>query len=627
MAITVTVPVRVGYDYRIVRTYNGSAEHPTAGLPVSSGVVGSTEFTVIDGSDNFEDADSANDVDLSSGWVYYTLFVFDDNAAWIKEAATSVVLPSDRGTLDYLINALPSVYTSADGNPITPPDQDSDLMRFLSSFTLTYDEMAASVDNVLPDVRSKATIRRLHDAYATGVGMPSEYTIGVAATARLYRESGYIYRNKGTVDGISTYVEAITGWQTTVTESPNLFLSLNDSSFESTIGNWSVTGGTLTRVVVNTPTVTSAASLYSYDAVVGPWSKEAVGEVTLTSSSATLNLPTSTSQLLSIPVSEGTSYRFAVPVRAISGTPTVTVSIRWHSQSGTLLSTSSASPYTTTSSWTSTSVTGTAPANALYAAVRVVVSGSSGNVIHLDMLSFVNTADFITGSFVYRDPRSVNILCEPARINLIKDPSFDSAIGTYWSATTGTLTKDTSQHLVGVSSGKIVGTPFEFRSHTMPVTAGETYSVRGAARGTGSASLNIRWLTSSSTLISVSTVSFSALSSNWQTVEGSFGAPPNATQAVVSITGSGTAYVDTVSFEPAEQIGVYFDGATSDASGADSSWIGTAPGSYSILYPQRLVKLARLGETLDYYVPNGVGWRVLLWDSTDPQVIAARPAS
>jgi hypothetical protein len=625
ISVTLTTPLRVGDRYMLVRTYNGAAEHPTAGLTVADGVIINTEFTLIDGVSNYADSDLNNDIALSPGWVYYTLFVFDESGAWIKEAATSVVLPADRGTLDYLVKALPSIYTAPDANPITPPTLDSDLARFLSGITLTYDEMASSVDNVLPDVRARATIRRLHDAYATGVGMPSEYTIGVAATARLYRESGFIYRNKGTARGIEAYVEALTGWQTTVTESPNRFLNRDDSSFESGVGDWTTTGGTLTRVVVNEPSVTSSKELYPYDTTVLPWAQEAVGQFALTASSGTMTLPYVKAG--SLPVTGGNVYRFEVPVKATSGTPSVTLYIDWYSQSGSLISTSTSTTTSSTSAWASNFFTATAPNTATSVALRITVAGSIGNTVHLDMLSFTDTDDYIDGQFVYRDPRSVTVLCTPVRTNLMKDPSVVSDIGDYWSAEAGVLIKDSTVALIGVSSAKVTGTPFSFKSHTVAVVAGESYAASASALGTGSCDVRLVWLTDILDEISEVTAEFEALSSSgWTSASVAGVAPEGAAFALLRFTGTGDVNVDAMVFEQAARAGVFFDGSVADASGADSSWVGTAGESHSVLYPQRLVKLARLTETLDYYVPHGVTWRVLLWDADDPEAVAARPS-
>lgn len=607
--VSAITPARVGDAYALVRTYNGAAEHPAAGLVVSSGTVTSTEFAVADG-------DSAS-VTLIPGWVYYTLFVFDENGSWTKDAATSVLLPQDRGTLDYVISAIPSVYTSADGNPITPPDENSDLYRFLRGFALSYDELASAVDTVLPDNRSRSMVRRMHDAYATSVGMPSEYTIGVAASARLHRESGYIYRNKGTVRGLRTYVEALTGWQTIVTESPNLFLSLDDSSFETSTGNWEASGGTLIREVVN-GSVTSAGGLYLADEPLAKFAKAAVGKFTLSSANGTMSLPSGTSVLTMMPVTAGADYRLEIPVRAASGTPNVNIAIQWRTQYGVPVSTSSGTAANSTASWVARTVTATAPATAAFASVTVTVTGSSGNAAYFDMLSFTPLSGYINGTFAYRDPRSVNVFCSPNRVNLIKDPSFEGSLAN-WSASAGTLTQDSTTAYSGISSGKITGTNFSFSSNSMPVNPTYRYTVLFSYRSTdGSLAARVDWYTSGGSLLSSTTLSPSA-SSAWVRYSSTVKAPDNAAYAKVTFIGSGTSYVDTVLFEPSDGVATFFDGSIADSLGVDASWQGSPAASYSLLYPSRPAKLARLKETLAYYLPNGVGYRVMLWDSADPE--------
>lgn len=615
ISVDVSVPTRVGQRYDLVRTYNGAAEHPGAGLVVSSGTVASTEFVVSDG--DYEVTDVVNKVTLVPGWVYYTLYVYESDGAWTKDAATSVLLPYDRGTLSYLINAIPSVYTSADGNPITPADETSDLVRFVKGFALTYDELASAVDTVLPDNRSKYMVRRMHDAWATSVGMPSEYTIGVGSSARLHREAGYIYRNKGSVRGLQTYIEALTGWQTTVTESPNRFLSLNDSSFETNTGNWGATGATIARVVVN-GAVTSATSLYPLDEILAKFSKVGVGKVTLTSSTGTATLPSDGSVLKSIPVTAGSQYRLEIPVRAATGTPTVNIAIKWLSQAGVVLSTSSGTAAASTTSWVARTVTATAPTSAVFAQITVTVTGSSTNEVYLDMMSFTPVSGYVDGTFAYRDPRSVNVFCSPNRVNLIKDPSFEGGLAN-WSSSAGTLTQDGTDAYSGVSSGKIVGTPFAFTSNTMPVQETFKYAVRFANKVTsGTLSAQVDWYTSGMTLVSSSMLTFTG-SSAWSSVAQVITAPSTAAFAKIKFSGSGTSFVDAVLFERSDRAYAFFDGSVADSLGADADWIGTAAGSYSVLYPSRPAKLARLRETIDYYLPLGVGWRIMLWDSADPE--------
>lgn len=609
-------PNRIGSTYYLIRSYNGAAEHPDAGIKVSTGTVSAAEFIVVDG--------PSMAIPLTSGWVYYTLLVLDASGSWIKDAATSVLLPSDRGTLDYLIRAIPSVYTSADGNPITPHDPESDLYRFLNGFTLTYDELAASIDSILPDYRGKSTIRRLHSGYATGVGMPDEYTIGVASSARLHREAGYVYRNKGTLLGIEAYVTALTGWQTTVSESPNRFLSLDDSSFESSTGNWGVTGGTIARTLVNGTTVTQATALV-YDTSLATFAKQAVGTITLSSASAVATLPSSGDPLLSIPVYVGQAYRWQAPVRASSGTPSVTLAIRWLNQRGVFIS-EVTSTFTSTTTWGTNFVTGTAPTGAKFAQLRMTVAGTSGNAIRLDQMGFVDTLDYVGGAYLYRDPRSVDVVCYPARVNLVKDPSFEGGLAN-WASTSGTLTVVTTTAYRGVGSAKIVGTGHSFASTSMPVLAGYAYTANGSAQSSGgSSTIGIAWYTGAGALISTSSTAFGTLAaSSWKSATVSATAPATAVTAKVVFTGSGTVYVDAVSMEQNDRASVFFSGTVGDSSGTDSSWAGTAAASYSLLYPGRLSKLVRLRDTLPYYLPINVTSRILLWDSADPEVQALLP--
>lgn len=640
ITVGVLAPERVGATYYLIRTYNGAAEHPLAGLIVQTGTVVSTEFTVVDGVDNYTDSLSYNNIALTPGWVYYTLYIVDSTGAWAKDAATSVLLPFDRGTADYLLNAIPSVYTSADQNPITPIEPDSDLSRFLSGFTLTYDELASSVDSILPDTREKQVIRRLHPAYSEGRGMPAEYTIGTASSARLFREAGYIYRNKGTLSGIQTYVEALTGWQAAAYASTNRFLSLDDSSFEYGTGNWGVTGGTLTRQVV-LGGVTAAEAVYPYEYPTGAWKTNAVGEVELTAVSATMSLPATTDVLKYIPVTAGQTYRVTVPVRATVGTPTVRADIKWLTQEGTLISTHTPTAFTTSGSWVEKNTTAVAPATAVFAALSFVVAGTIGDAVHLDMLSFSDTADYISGAFAYRDPASVTVICDPVRTNLVKNASFDIDTSQWALDGATSLTRSTAQAYFGVSSGLVVSPVEAYGVWTpqgtsgVPVTPGLQYTVSAQIRGlvgTRTNAVGIFWYDALGAYISGVHYGNAVSGATWKTSSLTMTAPATAAFAAVTVrpTVTGTAgdsfYFDAVTLEQADYSPVFFSGTVSDSTGTDATYVGTPGASYSVLYPNRLVKLARLIETMDYYIPFGSTWRVLLWDSADPQAVAKATA-
>ena len=616
VSLRVEAPSRDGMGYIILRSKTGASEEPSEGLIVSSGVVTATSFTFIDGVDNFTDDATDNNIAIPNGMVYYTLFIVDAAGSWTKDAATSVMMPKDRGTIQFFRTGLPGFYTSEEHNPIDPHADTSDLMRFLYGFSMTYDELAEHIDILLPENRGRGNIRRLHDTYANSVGMPSEYTIGIATTSRLFRESGFIYRNKGTVSGIATYVESLTGWQTTVTESTNMLLSIDDGSFEYSTGNWGISGGTLAKVTTDGPT-------FPYEATNAPFSRLGVGEVTLTSTAATMTLPGNASRLGMIPVTAGTTYYINVPHRrGTSASPTVAVSVRWHNERGDALSTTSVASGTAIAPWVTLSDTTTAPTGAAFATLIITITGASGNKVQLDMISFSESDG------PYRDPRSVTIICQPDRVNLVFDPSIDYS-PTTWSATAGTFTASSTHTLLGGKSGKGVGTvvaPFRFVSNTVPVLPSSTYSLTAYAYSSGgTCSADIRWYDGDGDLVSQEIAAFDTLSADWTRLDHTMLSPDTAETATVSFVGTGTVYVDAVTFERSDHSDVFFSGGIADSYGQDSSWSDGTPQSYSLLYANRFVKRSRLRQTIDHYLPVGVTSRVLLWDSQDPEVQALLP--
>lgn len=597
-----------GNRFVVVRTRLGAAEDPSGGVAVLSGTLNSPLIT------NF---DEGSEVAISSGMNYYTVFIFDNDGTWKKDAATSVVVPEDKQTTDFLISILPGFYTSAEHNPIDPAIYDSDLFRFMYGFALTSDELSTHVDLMLPENRVNNSVRRLHGTLSRGVGMPDEYTIGTASNYRLFRESGFIYRNKGTLRGISTYVEALTGWQTLAQDSYNRLLSLDDASFETTTGNWGITGGTLQVEATNGTTV--IAPVEPNESSNFPFSSNGLGRVSLTSSSATMTLPSTAARDKSVHVSASTSYTFRVRHKAISGTPTIRMQVEWLTEDGTTISTASSSTTTSSTSWALMSSSFTSPSAASFAILKFVVQGSSGNSIYLDHVYFSdNTAD-------YEDPRQVKIICQPVRVNLLQDPSFDYET-TPWAASSGTLGTSIEQVYNGARSAKASGTPFRFTSPSFPVRSQLSYSL--LAHGyilSGGLTAEVRWYNESGTLIETDTDDFLSATGEWTALSATLISPTNADTATVSFTGSGTVYVDAVSFEQTDRYQNFFSGIIGDVYGADTLWSGGDQNSFSLLYPNRTIKMSRLKQTLDAYLPIGVGYRVLFWDSPDPDVQALVP--
>lgn len=618
--VEIEAPEKVDKSYVLVRTKTGSAEDPSSGAIVSSGIIRSPFTFLMDGPAIISGVTNLDTIPVSPGIVYYTLFTFDEFGAWSKDASTSLVVPKNKGATRKIVDLLPRMYTSEDRNPLSPVDYDSALSKFLYGFGLTYDELSTSIDQILPENRTTGSVRRLHDSFAMGVGMPSEYTVGVSSTARLFRESGYIYRNKGTLTGIATYVESLTGWQTTVTESTNRFLSLDDGSFEHSTGNWVVdpSQGTLEvadvdELIVTRPTV-------PYDTATYPFVSHGVGKLTFADTTVRMSLPGSRNRLRCIQVNPLTNYCFNIPLRAVTGTPTATATIEWLDEYGDLISTSSLDPLVTSSEWQRIQDPQVSPEGAAFAALHIDFTGAVDDEVHIDMLCFSEATN------LYRDPRSVIIVLQPNRVNLLFDPSFELE-STPWTATAGTFETTEEESLAADRSGKATGEAWEFVSNISPIFGYYPFSATAYAKTTdgGSCTLSINWYDQDDNVIRVDSQPFPTLTTDWTRLDFTTISPTGASKAAVSFSGSGTVYVDEAMFERADRPQTFFSGDVSDIYNQDGRWSNLTPDSYSLLYTDVAVKMSRLKQTLPYYLPVGVTARVLLWDSQEPEVQSVIP--
>lgn len=613
--LTVEANQRFGLDYVITRTRSGAAEDPSKGVLIQAGTVASPIIQVTDGVTNFEDDLERNDVPVPPGFVYYTFFVFDSNSNWFKDAATSVLVPRNRGGLETFSSLLPNALLSEDGNPFSPLDEENTLYRFLGGFAVTLDELSTYLDSSLPQqIRGGQVIRRLHDAYAASLAMPVEYAIGVGSSSRLHRDAGLIYKQKGTTSGLVKYVEALTNWDTKVVPSSNIMLSLDDSSFEDEIGAWGAVGATVERLLVNGGTVTTP--IPEYEDPVAPFKKVGVGQAVLTEEEASLSLPDDLSRLRSIPVSAETTYFFKAPLRAANGTPSATLNMIWLDQSGTELSTDSGSAVTLSTSWQTVELSAESPTGAYFLSIRIDLSGDVDDEVHMDMLS-VSSEDTY-----FKEARSVDVICGPARINLLADPSFE--IGGYWSASEGTL-ETSNDSFIGNSAGLAEGEAFTIESESLPALPGYYLQFAGYAKGTGEATVEIHWFDADDEPISTDSVDFTLSDASWNRGELLLLTPDTAESLRVHLTGSGEVLFDAMVLERADRPSVYFDSSVGEQYGEDTRSAPVGGNVYSLLYPNRLVKLARLRQTVAFYLPLGVSARILLWDSPDPGVQSLLP--
>lgn len=642
--ITVIAGPRVGSGYVLVRTKNGSSYDPSQGVVVASGVINGQEFSVTDGEVNFEDDTTTNDVAVPTGSVFYTLFVIDETGKWIKDAATSLFSPKDKGTLTEFLKVLPRVLTTSTGNPLDVPETTTDLAKFLGGISVTYDEFQTEIDALLPSAsRRSSVLRGLHESLARSVGMPVEFTIGVGASARLFREAGFIYRQKGTLSGVVAYTEALTGWPTTAYDSPNLIRYLNDASFETGTGRWSPTGATLLSQPVggeyNAPEL-------PHDYFLSPFATDAIGLVTLTATSATLELPElaafgagtdfSTGRNLDarvacIPVIAGDNYYVSTWVNpyTLSGASTLTFAVEWIDQQGEVLSTStgSAQNLAALSDWTRLKADFEAPTGAAFAKLEIRLTGTVADEIGIDSVQFSRT------DIHYHDPRTVTVVCAPTRVNLLTDGNFTA--GSEWTAVTGTATRDTGG-LFGTHCLSISGsTSFEVISEAIPAREGLLLNFSAYLLG-DEAEIKVEYLNADGDVIDVTNpeaqvpnqyegLLTASSTTQWQRFETTALAPEGAESVRIRVSGDGDLLLDAAVLERSERAKIYFDADTADDAGEDAVVASFEGHVYPMLYPSRLSRLSRLKTTLPFYLPIGVSARILLWDSDDPVVTDELP--
>jgi hypothetical protein len=83
----------------------------------------------------------------------------------------------------------------------------------------------------------------------------------------------------------------------------------------------------------------------------------------------------------------------------------------------------------------------------------------------------------------------------------------------------------------------------------------------------------------------------------------------------IAFNDAGTYYVDLIQFEKSQTATEYFDGSLPSEYGA--VWEGTANSSFTHVYPNKPLKIPRLGRTLnDWIVPNTF-WRLSTYDGVE----------
>lgn len=582
--------------FRLVRNQAGYPETAEDGVVIfdeyaTEGTVSRSYF--IDGEDN------PADIPLVVGrQVYYRVFIFTNDKVWVNAGGITAIVPSNHGAQEQLVNFIPKVFTSKEQSPLGTVDRTSALYNFLWGFSFTQEEMYTYLDLLLPHHTGLETPIELISAETANVGLTPEPGLPTKNQKRLVRESLYMYTHKGTKPGLETYAESLTGFAPTITVSENLLLTIQDSTFYGGLGNWVFTNATATVSQEQVP--------LTGDNVID----ETDSCKLVASSGFTMSLGSNNPIGKGVPVTGGSDYTASCKVKSPASAGNVLISIKWYDGTGTHISDSTTATTSANNTWKTLSKTATSPANAVYAGITLT-SNSSGTY-------FVDQVCMQLGdTVVYDEARAIDVFLNPSKINYIYNPSFETNVTDGWTLTgsaTASINSDVSDIAYsGDHSAKITGTgSWSFFSNTIPIEKGTYYTCSGLIKSNAPVTVTFRGRDISGNIIETEDTFQITTTSSWSRFSISHlidAFDVNVVTYEVTFTGStGNFYLDCIQFEKGNKVTDYFDGSLPTSYGA--VWGGTENNSETYLYPNKPSKIARLGKTLNSWVPMNTFWRL-----------------
>jgi len=424
--------------FRIVRNQEGIPETAEDGVIIIdegyTGEVFSEIRSFRDGVDN-----TVGDVQLfaEGRFVYYAAWVLLDDG-WFLCGVTDTLIPRKHAEIledgteladshTKFLSLIPRAYLSDRFNPVDEINYSSDLARFLYGFSFTIDELLTYLDLLLPDhTQLNLSLEQL-EAKALELGIPAETRPSTKFQRRLVRDALQLYAEKGTPEGIRKFVRDLTGFETQVDTSPNLLLSIQDSSFVGSVGSWKPYGDctiSAVRSIVPPEDENSIDKIFTAKVVVqDEYARIATGLI---------------KPLLSgVPVSEGEAYIFSFSHTYGPEEAGVSVSgsLRWYDFRGTLIeSEEMEEPVESTDEWVRTAFEFVAPEGAVKAALEIKFYGTG--TVYLDLIQLAESPESELDEEEeeeviddkYYEPRQAIITLFPTKKNLITNPSFEEFV-------------------------------------------------------------------------------------------------------------------------------------------------------------------------------------------------------
>ncbi|CAB4137831.1 hypothetical protein UFOVP325_109 [uncultured Caudovirales phage] len=612
------------FGFRLVRNQDGFSEHEEDGQ-----VILETFTPVVPAETNFTDEfDSAPLIE--GRYAYYTVWLLLADFTWVIGAYTYCLVPKEHSVRTpegnlyktserKFIESLPKVYTTQMQSYLDEVSESSDLRTFMGGFSYTLDEILTFADLLMPDFSGNTLNPNMVDLQAQQLGLPKEPTLNIQRKKALIRNAFYLNKYRGSLDSVELLVKSLSGFLTQTYLSPNLLLSIQDSSFYKGVGNWKIAAnGTLTANLTTGATdLPVQTEVYSVD-------RSYTGKVITSASNVVMSLGTEDPRFTGIPVDAGIEHQLSYYVKGSSNN--VTPYIKWYDQYGVIIGSAVAGTASSAgSTWSKKTLVATSPDNASFAAIEL--SFSTASTYYVDFVQLSTTSD--SRYTDYYEARSVDIRLSPTKVNYIKNPSMSSA--TSWSLTdaTGVYTNNSTLPGIKLDGTKMstitttASTSFFLSTSTDTIISpGKYYTFSIYANlASGTQNVNIKLeaidsngdiLTSINGDLSLRTLTNQTLGTAWQRFSVPVFVYDTADVAYLKATiyGTGTGAVinlDAAQIEEGYGSSDYFEGSYTNRG---AYWTGTANNSISVLYRNKAPKINRMIFEIPNYLPMNTAYTI-----------------
>ena len=341
--------------FRLLRNQNHMPETPEDGFRLLDWTFNDPDSDALQGQNQLVDNFSL----VPGKFAYYKVWLLDVTDSWVGAGEAATLVPLQHGltgignktTHVKLMELLPRVITGTNRSPYDPVDYNSDLSKFLEAFSFTYDEFLTYIDLLHPETYGDFGSATNLFLKSLELGVTPELQTLSQTHIKTVREAVYAYQRKGTALGLGAFAEATTGYEPEITNSKNVLLSIEDSSFYKGVGGWQELGGV--------ELTSNDFGIYSNEA--NSCDTNYVGKAVVTSASSAIVNGQTDPIKLGAPVKPGVKYLFNFMASTVTGTLGIIPKIHWYNHRGEKISSTIGEEYTATDDWGTGSLMAFAP--------------------------------------------------------------------------------------------------------------------------------------------------------------------------------------------------------------------------------------------------------------------------